>query len=101
MPAADKVRCITPTTTGNRGKDIPKWKYDLLRAAIRKVVPKSKEGVEFRQLYDLVAAQLTSEQLKQLGSLPWHTTTVKLHLEVIGELERVPDAKPQRLRRVK
>jgi hypothetical protein len=101
MAAAEaKVRCDTPTP-GKSSTNIPKWKYDLLRAAIRKVVPKNKAGVEFGQLFQLVAQELTTDDRKKLGSLPWYTTTVKLHLEVIGELERVPDAKPQRLRRIK
>lgn len=101
MAAEEKVRCVTPTTKQKRGKGIARWKYDLLRNAIRKVVPKNKEGVEFRKLYDLVAGELSAEERKNLGSLPWYTTSVKLHMEVIGELERVPDAHPQRLRRVK
>ena len=101
MPTAkDKVLCHTPSK-GKSPKNISQWKFDLLRAAIRKVVPKNKEGVEFRQLFDLVKRELSADDRAKLGSLPWYTTTVKLHLEVIGELERVPNSKPQRLRRVK
>ena len=101
MPTAkDKVLCQTPSK-GKSAKNIPQWKYDLLRAAIRKVVPKNKEGVEFSKLFDLVKREVSADDRAKLGSLPWYTTTVKLHLEVIGELERVPDSKPQRLRRVK
>src|SRR5689334_666576 len=98
--AKSMAKCETPSE-GKSAKNIPQWKYDLLRTAIRKVVPKNKTGVEFRQLFDLVANELTLEERAKLGSLPWYTTTVKLHMEVIGELERVPDSKPQRLRRVK
>ena len=100
MPAEAKVRCETPTK-GKSAKHIAKWRYDLLRNAIRRVVPKHREGVEFRQLFDLVRKELSPEDLARLGSLPWYTTTVKLHMEVIGELERVPDSSPQRLRRAK
>lgn len=95
-----KVLCETPTT-GKKGTRIPKWKYDAVRAAIRKIVPRSKEGIEFRDLPNLVKEALSAEAVDSLGSVSWHTVTVKLHLEVIGELERVVGAKPQRVRRVR
>src|SRR4051794_36708187 len=94
------VRCETPAK-GKATKSIPQWKYDVLRTAIRRVVPKNRTGIEFSKLFDLVAGELTAEERANLGWLPWHTTPVKLRLEVLGELERVPDSKPQRLRRVK
>jgi hypothetical protein len=61
-------------------------------------VPKNQTGVEFVKLPDLVRAFLAGDELKKLGSLVWYVTTVKLHLEAIGEIERVPGAKPQRIR---
>jgi hypothetical protein len=48
----------------------------------------------------LVAAALTPEEREQLGSVGWYTATVKLELEVRGEIRRVPGASPQRLLRV-
>ncbi|MCZ7544494.1 MAG: hypothetical protein M5R40_13685 [Anaerolineae bacterium] len=33
------------------------------------------------------------------GSVGWHVTTVKLDLEARGLIERVPQSRPQRLRR--
>ncbi len=92
-----KVLCDTPTP-GKQGTRIPKWKYDAVRAAIRKVVPRRQEGIEFQQLPGLVQKALSTEVCRQLGSIAWHTTTVKLHLEVIGEIERVPGSRPQRIR---
>ncbi|MCG3157284.1 MAG: hypothetical protein DKINENOH_03916 [bacterium] len=96
---AGKILCLTPTP-GKQGTRIDRWKYETLRRAIRRAVPKNRNGVEFRKLAELVRQQLAAEELQTIGSLLWYTTTVKLHLEAIGEIERVPGAQPQRLRRV-
>lgn len=96
-PNEEKILCLTPTP-GKQGTRIDRWKYETLRRAIRRAVPKNKTGVEFMQLPELVRSYLADEELKKLGSLPWYVTTVKLHLEVIGEIERVPNSRPQRIR---
>lgn len=71
----------------------------MLRKAILKVVPKRGEGVEFGELAPLVKKELTKKQLAELGSVSWFTTTVKLDLEVRGEIYRVDGIAPQRLLR--
>lgn len=96
----EKILCQTPTP-GKQGTRIDLWKYETLRRAIRRAVPKNKIGVEFVKLPELVRTYLTDDELKKLGSLLWYVTTVKLHLEVSGEIARVPHSKPQRLRLVK
>ena len=45
----------------------------------------------------MVADRLSEDVRQRLGSVAWHTTTVKLNMEVDGELERVAGAKPQHL----
>ncbi len=100
MADEPKVVCETPTP-GKQPTRIPKWKYDLVRAAILKAVPADEQGVEFRRLADLVERSLDPADLEKLGSVSWHTTTVKLDLEVKGEIERVIGSTPQRLRRVR
>lgn len=90
----EKVMCLTPTP-GKQGTRIDRWKYETLR----RVIPRNKTGIEFRHLPGLVAATLTSKELQKMGSIMWYVVTVKQHLEVIGEIERVPNAKPLRLRR--
>jgi len=95
-----KVLCETPTP-GKAGTRIPEWKYNAVRAAIRKVVPRGKNGIEFRELPELVEDALSADARQTLGSVAWHTVTVKLHLEVIGEIERISGSKPQRIRRVR
>ena len=97
MPKEDKVVCETPTP-GKQPTRIDKWKYELVRSAILAVVPTDDQGVEFSELPKLVEGQLSADDLNRFGSVSWYTTTVKLDMEVKGELERVPGSKPQRLR---
>lgn len=95
-----KIVCETPTP-GKEGTRIPQWKYDAVRAAIRKVVPRGKEGIESQALPDLVEEALSADARRDLGSITWHTVTVKLHMEVIGEIERIAGSTPQRIRRAR
>ena len=96
MPAEDKVLCETPTP----GKQPTRWKYDLVRSVILAVVPADEQGVEFSKPPELVEGQLSTNDLENLGSVSWYTTTIKLDLEVKGDIERIPGSNPQRLRRV-
>ncbi len=97
MSNTDKVLCQT-RTPGKQPTRIDRWKYDLVRSAILSVVPSSEQGVEFRVLPALVEQQIEPGNLSKLGSVSWYVTTVKLDLEVNGEIERIPGSKPQRLR---
>ena len=92
------VVCETPTP-GKKPTRINKWKCDLVRAAILKVVPDNEEGIEFRQLAGLVHDLIPTDELVRLGPVSFYTTTVKLDLEVKGEIEWIPSSRPQRLRR--
>jgi hypothetical protein len=96
----EKVFCRTPTP-GKQGTQIERWKYDAVRTAIQHVVPTSKRGIEFRRLAPLVAATFSAEIHKRIGSIRWYTVTVKLHMEVLGEIERIAGSKPQRIRRLR
>ena len=55
--------------------------------------------MEFQKLPALVKKQLSRKDLTELGSVGWFTTTVKLELEVRGEICRVDGVSPQRLLR--
>ena len=94
-----RIVCETPTP-GKKPTRIHKWKYDLLRDIILDILTGNSNGVEFRSLPGLIDARLSPEQRTNLGSVSWHTTTVKLDMEVKGDIARVPGAKPQRLRLV-
>ena len=97
MPAEERVVCETPTP-GKKPTRIHKWKYDLIRGVILDVVGGSSEGVEFRDLPGLVEVRLSPQELSDLGSVSWYTTTVKLDMEVKGDIARVAGSRPQRLR---
>jgi hypothetical protein len=99
MSSEDKVTCHTPTP-GKKPTRIDRWKYDVVRSAILAVLPADEQGVEFSRLSDLVEEQLSPGDLVKLGSVSWYTTTVKLDLEVKGEIERIPGSNPQRLRQL-
>lgn len=100
MTEEDKITCYTPSEDSEGTTRIPRWKYDCIRRAILDVLDDSSDGqTAFQSLAEHVKDQLTSNQLAKLGSLKWHVTTVKLNMEVEGELERVPRISPQTLRK--
>lgn len=93
----DRITCETPSP-GKQPTRIPRWKYEAVRAALRRVIPPAPASVPFADLPALVARELDAGVAPQLGSVTWHVVTVKLHLEVLGEIERLPGVRPQRLR---
>ncbi len=78
---------------------IPRWKYDAVRSALLDAVPAEDSGIAFADLPGAVRQSVGADTLERLGSVNWHVTVVKLDLEARGELERVPGARPQRVRR--
>lgn len=90
----DKVACRTPAKGRDGVTNIPAWKFDALRGAILSIC---EDETVFTDLFKRVPEHLTEDQLSKLGSINWHVTTVKLELEVRGEIARVPGAKPQKL----
>jgi hypothetical protein len=98
MKEEPRVLWMTPTPSKG-GTRILKLKNDLTRNAIREAVPQDEVGVLFSDLPRLVKELRTEEDLQLLGSNGWYTTAMKLELEVRGEIERIPDVRPQRLRR--
>jgi hypothetical protein len=95
MNTAPRIPCRTPTAGRDGVTHIPAWKFDLLREAVLRVL---EDGpVAFKELKERVRPLISDDDLAQLGSLGWHLTSVKLELEVRGEIMRVPDLKPQHL----
>ena len=92
----EKVLCQTPTL-GKKPTRIDAWKYNLIRDAILKILPVDEPGIIFMELPGLVESRLSDDVRMRLGSVGWYTTTVKLDLEVKGEITRIPGSKPQRL----
>jgi len=92
----DKISCRTPTP-GKQATRIPRWKFELLRKHLLALIPVEMPGVPARQVPALMKTRLGPKELERLGSLNWHLTTVKLEMEVRGEIERIPRVSPQRL----
>lgn len=89
MPDQDRIACRTPANPAAATR-IPRWKHDLLRGHILQLEREAgPDGLLFSGLADKVAARL--------GSVSWHATTVKLEMEVAGELSRLPGPGLQRL----
>jgi len=93
-----KTPCRTPAEGRDGVTNIPTWKFDLLRRHILDVVGEAgAEGYAFADLSGAIAPRLSEDEASRLGKLGWHVTTVKLELEVAGELARMPKVAPQRL----
>lgn len=76
------------------GVNISRLKYDTVHAAIVETLRQRKE-VTMTELME------STNQILEGGfdgSISWYTTAVKLDMEAKGEIERVPKAKPQRIR---
>ncbi|MFO6466032.1 DUF6958 family protein [Jannaschia sp. KMU-145] len=90
----DRKPCRTPT--GTSATNVPTWKFDACRSAILDVL--ADGAVPASEVAARVGDQLTDEQLDALGKLGWHVTTVRLEMEVRGEIARLP-GRPLRLTR--
>lgn len=95
----ERISCRTPTP-GKQPTSIPRWKFDLLRKHLLALVPPRLPGIPSRQIPALLKTRLKASDLEALGSISWHVTTVKLELEVRGELKRIEGVSPQRLLRL-
>ena len=73
----DKVECRTPTP-GKKPTWIDRWKFEAVKDAILKVVPKREPGVEFRALPKLIEGKLSAKNRAQLfPQMPATSTSVK------------------------
>ncbi|MCF8241553.1 MAG: hypothetical protein K9J16_09205 [Melioribacteraceae bacterium] len=91
-----QIICRTPSI-GKKPTKISKEKFELIRDRIIEILSKNNEGVLFKDLPKMISERLTVAQRSLIGSISWYTTTVKLELEVRGEIKRIPNSKPQRL----
>ena len=97
MAEQERVACRTPAQGRDGVTRVPRWKFDLLRRLILEVVGQAgQDGARFSDLAGAVKTRLSAEERAALGSVGWHVTTVKLEMEVAGDLRRLPGS-PQRL----
>ena len=89
----EKVECRTPNKDRPGTTRIPKWKFDVVSKAIKTILRRER-SVAFKELPALVQKILTKEEIENLGSLGWHVTTVKLEMEVRGDIVRLEGKGP-------
>ena len=92
----EKVACRTPAEGRDGVTNIPAWKFDLIRKHIHDILADGPQV--YNDVRDEVGARLTADEAEKLGKLGWHVITVKLELEVRGEIERVKAKGPQQIR---
>ncbi|MEL7093486.1 MAG: hypothetical protein AAFN94_17305 [Pseudomonadota bacterium] len=94
----DKVACRTPAEGRDGVTNIPAWKFDAVRAAILQTL--ASGPIKAMTLKDRVAEIMAPDDLERLGKLGWHVVTVKLEMEVRGEIARLDVKGPQQIRAV-
>ncbi len=94
---SDRIMTLHPQK--KNGVRIDRRKYDVMRDALLRVIPRRAEGVAFADLPDLVRARLDPKVFTADVSVNWYVVTVKQDLEARGLIEQVPKSRPQRLRR--
>lgn len=78
--------------------NIPAWKFEAARAAILDAL--TDGPILYQDLNAAVETRLDADTLDTLGKLGWHVVTVKLELEVRGEIARLDVKGPQQIRAV-
>ncbi len=96
MREEENVACRTPAEGRDGVTNIPTWKYNAVSDAIISIL--NKDGAAFfKDLHEKVRERLDADTLERLGSLKWHVTTVKLEMEVRGDIMRLDGKGPQRI----
>ena len=92
-----KVPCRTPNPGKPGVTNIPEWKFNAIRTAILALLQDQGE-VRWSALTDLVTDRLSPEDRANMGSVGWYTVTVKLEMEVRGEIVRGTGKGPQAIK---
>ncbi len=98
MRAIAKRVVARPPKKGKHSTRVDAQRREVMRRALLKAIPKTRNGVRFMDLFDIIGRHLPRAGLPGVGSLSRTLTSVKLDLEARGLIERVPDSVPQRLR---
>jgi hypothetical protein len=85
----DTIRTLHPQK--KQGVNISKEKYEIIRKAILSTLRQHKE-MPFMKLSREVEKEINGNFS---GSVMWYVTTVKLDMEARGEVQRVPNSRPQ------
>lgn len=90
----------------NHQENLNAEKYNWIRDAVLAALPAwdSSESIDFTELEARVHRYLQERNVPsalfpKAGSVRWYTKAVQLDLEAKGEIERLPNQSPIRLRR--
>lgn len=75
-------------------------KYEAMRRALLKVLPREKPGLTQAQMWEQVLAHLPEDEFPGGAKAGWWTKCVQLDLEAKGVIERDRSAKPLRWNRL-
>lgn len=97
-PEEERIACFTPAKGRDGSTRIPAWKYRLIQTRITEAVSEAGvDGCLFSDLRKIVKDRIRDEEKRAIGSIDWHVTTIKLNMEVDGELARLHAKGPQRI----
>ena len=88
----DTIRTLHPEK--KQGVKISREKYEMIRKAILCVMEKQNE-ISFMNLSRAVEKEVNGNFE---GSVAWYVTTINLDLEARGQIKRVPNSRPQRVK---
>ena len=89
----ERTPCRTPAEGRDGVTNIPTWKFEAIQRGIMNVLERG--DCPWGQLTELVKAELTEKELADMGKLGWHVISVKLELEVRGDIYRLKQKGPQ------
>ena len=97
--AREGDRILTLHPAGKNGVRIERAKYDEMRRAILKCVPRGESGIALSALTARVPRLLDRSIFPPGTGLTWYLIAVKQDLEARGQIAQVAGRKPQHLRR--
>ena len=96
-----KIECRSPNKPNGPTRSVLAWKFDIAANAIRAALAKQPTGIPFDQIVAAAAQQIDKQVLETLGKPDWLVETVRLELEVRGEVERIKSGGPIPILRLK
>lgn len=88
----EKVACRSPNAGKDGTTNIPKWKFDLIETIL---LNRLKQGdATITELRNAVFRAIDAKTKERLGSVNWHTTSVRLEMEVRGDISRLKGVVP-------
>jgi uncharacterized protein DUF6958 len=87
-------------STGKTGALVDPEKYDRVRAAILQTLPATDDGMTWAELCERIAPLLPESIFRHMGTVRWYAKAVQLDMEAKGEIVRLSDSRPIRLKRV-